>query len=82
MTSERTYNGSSADSACNPAPGTVARVDMFIDDIDFPCNKDDLIEHAKSNGAPKDVLQLLDQFPDKEYASTFDLARGARQLMH
>lgn len=51
-------------------------VDEYIHDIDFPCNKDDLFDFASDNGAPDEVLDVINQLPDKQFASTADLARG------
>lgn len=35
----------------------------FIDGADFPCSKEDLLDHAKSNGAGDDVLETLQDLP-------------------
>ena len=32
----------------------------------YPCSKEDLIEHAKSNGADQDILDGLQKLPDGE----------------
>jgi hypothetical protein len=44
--------------------------------IDFPVAKKDLIDHANSNKADKDVIEILQQMPDREYASMADVMKG------
>ena len=34
--------------------------------VSYPCSKEDLIEHAKSNGADQDILDGLQKLPDGE----------------
>lgn len=48
--------------------------------IDFPASKSDLIDHAKQKHADKEVIALLDQMPDQEYASMKDVMRGVGQV--
>ena len=35
--------------------------------ISYPTGKNDLVEHAKNNGADDDILKSLNGIPDKEY---------------
>jgi hypothetical protein len=67
---------------CQPESDSAARADMFISDVHFPCGKDDLIRHAANRGAPDDVLEFLERFPEKQYGSTIDLATATRAAMH
>jgi Protein of unknown function (DUF2795) len=48
----------------------------YLSGIDFPCRKDDLIQHAKNNGAEAEVLQMLQELPEKEYGTMADVMRG------
>ncbi|HUS57904.1 MAG TPA: DUF2795 domain-containing protein [Planctomycetota bacterium] len=52
-----------------------AQVEKFLKGIDFPAGKQDIINHAKQNKATDDVMQLLQQMPDKDYASAADVAK-------
>ena len=52
-----------------------AQVEKFLKGIDFPAGKQDIINHAKQNKASDDVMQLLQQMPDKDYASAADVAK-------
>ena len=35
--------------------------------VEYPAGKDALVEHAKGQGAPDDVLEGLQQIEDREY---------------
>lgn len=55
---------------------TSSEVELYIGDIDFPCGKEDLINHARERRAPFGVLQVLEEFPNKQFASTVDIVHG------
>jgi len=57
-----------------------AQIEKFLKGIDFPVSKQSLINHAKQNKAPDDVMQLLQRMPDKEYGSAADIAREIGKL--
>jgi hypothetical protein len=44
--------------------------------MEYPANKQELIEHAKDQGAPEDVVQALDNVPDQQYETPADLIHG------
>jgi hypothetical protein len=35
--------------------------------MDYPAGKDEIVEHAKSSGASKEVIETLQKIPDREY---------------
>lgn len=48
----------------------------------FPAGKADLLAKAKEHKAPKEVMDLLDRFPDQEYGSMADVMKGFGQANH
>ena len=48
---------------------SVVNLAKHFQGIDFPANKQDLIEQAKKNGAEENVMSMLDQMEDREYAA-------------
>jgi hypothetical protein len=46
-----------------------ANVQSFLRGIDYPTDKDTLIETARRNKAPVEIMDLLEEFPDEEYDS-------------
>jgi hypothetical protein len=61
---------------------SAAEVEKFIGGIDFPVDKNQLINHAKDKGAPKEVLDFMGQFPDQEYGSPIDVSRSVSEVKH
>jgi hypothetical protein len=55
------------------SPSNVAQ---YLKGIDFPCKKQDLIKHAKNNQAEEAVLEALESFPEREYASMAEVMEG------
>lgn len=55
---------------------TGAEVQRHLDDIDYPCQKEDLVRHAEQRGAPDDVLRFLRSLPLGEYAEPTDITRN------
>ena len=35
--------------------------------VNYPAGRDDLVEHAKNNGAGSDIVDSLNSIPDKQY---------------
>ena len=42
-------------------------VQRFLSGVDYPAGKQDLVEHARSQGAGEDVVSALEAIPDREY---------------
>lgn len=45
------------------AYGIPSQLYRYLDGVDFPCSKEDLLDHAKSNGANDDVLETFQSLP-------------------
>ncbi|MBE9166999.1 DUF2795 domain-containing protein [Pleurocapsales cyanobacterium LEGE 06147] len=43
------------------------QVQKFLKGVDYPASKQDLIEHAKQQGADENVCSTLEQLPDEEF---------------
>ncbi|MFP4313953.1 MAG: DUF2795 domain-containing protein [Alphaproteobacteria bacterium] len=48
-------------------------VEVFLDDLNFPREKREIVTYAQDEGASEDVLQILRVLPDKHYQSLSDL---------
>ncbi|HNY64018.1 MAG TPA: DUF2795 domain-containing protein [Deltaproteobacteria bacterium] len=62
--------------------GDVSTVDveMFLKGMSFPSDKDGLIRKARENGAPDDVMDLLNNLPDRDHHTPIDASRAAGGL--
>lgn len=47
-----------------------------LEGIDFPANKQKLVEWARSHGANEDTIKQLNGMPDEEYTSMADVFKG------
>ena len=44
--------------------------------IDFPCNKQQLIQHARRKGASQEVISILEKLPEREYNNAADVMQA------
>jgi hypothetical protein len=50
-------------------------VQKALKDIDYPVNKEKLLQHAKKHQASEDVMRDLEELPDKEYTNAADVSK-------
>ena len=43
------------------------QMQKFLSGVDYPASKDELVEHARGQGADDDVLSQLESIPDRTY---------------
>ena len=44
--------------------------------VDYPASKEDLINHAKQNGADENAISALEALPDEEYETPTDVSEA------
>lgn len=57
-----------------------ALVEKSIKGIKFPASKQDLIQQAEWNNASDDVLNILDNVPDKQFNSPVDISKAIGKM--
>lgn len=57
-----------------------ANVAHHLKGIDFPADKNDLVNHAKNDGADNEVMEVLDQMPTRQYGSMADVMKGVGEV--
>lgn len=57
-----------------------ANVANFLEGIDFPATRDDLVNHAEDNNAPMEVIHVLEDLPDQTYNNMADVMSGVGQV--
>lgn len=55
---------------------TIAHV---LKGIDFPCSRENLLEHARRANALDDEIDLLSNMPDRDYRSMSEVFHGLRE---
>ena len=56
--------------------GSPANVEKYLKGIDFPAKKRDLMEQARKNAAPQEVIQVIQQLPDQEFRGPQDVMKA------
>ncbi len=57
-------------------PGSAAELEKYLKGVDFPASKDDLISKARSNGAPDDVIDMINSLSESSFSSPVDVAKA------
>lgn len=57
-----------------------ANIANFLEGIDFPASKDEIVNYAEDNNAPQEIIDVMDQLPDQEYNSMADVMSGVGQV--
>ena len=42
-------------------------VQKYLSGMDYPAKKGEIVEHAKGQGAPQEVIHSLEELPEQEY---------------
>ncbi len=53
-----------------------AMVEKYLAGVDYPANRQDLIDRARMNNADRDVMDTLDNLPDQTYHSPIDVSKA------
>jgi hypothetical protein len=51
-----------------------SRLQRFLEGVDYPASKQELIQHARSRGADDDVIDVLQQLPSRRYNGPSDVS--------
>ena len=52
------------------------QVQKFLKGVDYPADKNELIQAAKDEGADENVISMLESLPDEEYQTPADLSQA------
>lgn len=52
------------------------RVQKYLSGVSYPATKQQLIEHARGNHANKEVLNALQDIPDREYSGPDQVSKA------
>ncbi len=61
------------------ASHSTATIAQVLSGIDFPANKQKLVDYAQKNNADPDVLDAIQHMPEVEYTSMADVFKGVGQ---
>lgn len=50
-----------------------SQISMYLKNMDFPTDKQKIVDMAKSSGAPETVIMMLNKLPNKQYMRSSDV---------
>jgi predicted Ser/Thr protein kinase len=59
---------------------STSQVQNYLENIQYPCTQQDLFDTAEGEGADADVLDILDDLPEREYESPIDVNRAINDI--
>ncbi len=57
-----------------------ANVQKYLKGVDYPARKRDLVDQAKKNAAPDEVVQVIQRFPDQEFGGPQDVMKAYGEI--
>ena len=48
--------------------------------VDYPASKEQLVQHARKQGADENAISVLQQLPDEEYESPTDVSEAVGEI--
>lgn len=56
-----------------------AQIEKYLQGVDFPCMKQELIDQAEYNNAPEEIIQHLERLPDREYKNAGEVTKSMKE---
>lgn len=53
-----------------------ANVQKYLKGVDYPAKKRALVDQAKKNDAPQEVMEVIQRFPDQEFHGPQDVMKA------
>lgn len=57
-----------------------ANLQKYLRDVGYPASKDDLLEQARRNEAPKDILETIQRLPEDQFGGPQDVMKGYGEI--
>lgn len=55
---------------------TPVEIEKYVSNIDYPISKRTIIETAQHSNAPREVVDVLDRLPEKEYGDPTEVSEA------
>ncbi len=56
-------------------------VQKYLKGVDYPATKEDLLEKARHNGAKKEIISLIEELREDEFANPAEVSKGIGELV-
>jgi hypothetical protein len=57
-----------------------ANVQKFLAGVEYPASKQELVEQAKNNKAPQEVLEVIEDLPGEEFAGPQEVVKAFGEI--
>jgi hypothetical protein len=57
-----------------------ANLQKYLRDVGYPASKDDLLEQARRNEAPKEILETIQRLPEDQFGGPQDVMKGYGEI--
>jgi len=61
--------------------GGMAKFQQYLHSVKYPAAKQDMIDVARSNRAPDDIISLMNKLPEKTYKAPDDVEKEFMKIM-
>lgn len=56
--------------------GSAAELEKYLKGVDYPASKSDLLDKAKANGAPSEVIDMINSLSEDRFNSPIDVSKA------
>jgi len=56
--------------------GSAAELEKYLKGLNYPASKDDLLRKARENGAPSEVIDMINSLSESQFNSPIDVSRA------
>ena len=57
-----------------------ANVQKYLRDVEYPASKDDLLQQAKRNSAPQEILDTIERLPEDQFGGPQEVMKGYGEI--
>lgn len=57
-------------------PRSAAELEKYLKGVEFPASRQDLIKKAKANGAPEEVIDMINDLSEDNFNSPIDVSKA------
>lgn len=61
-------------------PHSAAELEKYLNGVVYPANKDNLLDTARANRAPEEVIDMIENLPENNFNSPIDIAKAFGEL--
>lgn len=56
------------------------QVQKYLSGVNYPCSRDDIVSHARSEGADDDIISTLERLPSGKFDTPADISQAIGKI--